>query len=352
MPTLEEDIYEILKVCRPDGYPEYKLREQAKNPFPFMKGFSPEDTLLLYKFWTCYKETAESNWRTEFFEGKATGYCSDKGCDFAYMANDIKEIIDKIDEGFLDEESLFVIACFRHFKVYEDLNLDTAVIIVYTRYVVVSAAAWASFRTTAQSGKEDYLGKQTTLYGVMADCDRTVYDKFRAILEETKRRFGMIKQGTIPTKIVIKTDAEMIEALEACTSKAKEWQKEMEKLKAENEQKVAELQAENARLRAEIAQMSAEGTQPVETNSIDKYFTLDRMAEVIKSDFNDADSALKTINIMRKMVDSDQDPAAAQAVLKKMDEVETFLKEKEKNKYGDYVNGDKIVNNHDGKESK
>ena len=120
----------------------------------------------------------------------------------------------------------------------------------------------------------------------------------------------------------------------------------------EKVEEIKSLQAENERLRAEIAQMSAEGTQPVETNSIDKYFTLDRMAEVIKSDFNDADSALKTINVMRKMVDSGQDPAAAQTVLIKMDEVDTFLKEKEKNRYGDYVNGDKIVNNHDGKESK
>lgn len=120
----------------------------------------------------------------------------------------------------------------------------------------------------------------------------------------------------------------------------------------EKVEEIKSLQAENERLRAEIAQMSAEGTQPVEIDSIDKYFTLDRMAEVIKSDFNDFNSALRTINIMRKMVDSKKDKTAAQAVLDKMDEVENYLKGKETNRYGDYVNGDKIVNNHDGKESK
>lgn len=328
MPTLEEDIYEILKVCRPDGYPEYKLRDETAHFYPVLQKIEQKETLLLYKFWTYYKETAASNWRTEFYKDKAAGNFSDKGLDFAYMVEDIKEIMDKIDEGLykglFNEAKLFVFACHRHLKAYGDLNLDSAVIIEYSSYVVASATAWASFRTTAQSVEKDDSVRQETLYRVMTDCGQTIYDNFRAILEEIKKRFGMTKWGTTVKMMTV----------------------------AEIEQEAAELQAENERLRAEIAQMSAEGTQPVETNAIDKYFTLDRMAEVIKSDFNDADSALKTINIMRKMVDSDQDPAAAQTVLNKMNEVETFLKEKEKNKYGDYVNGNKIVNNHDGKESK
>lgn len=379
MKTLDEEIYEILKVCR-TGWSEVTLRKMAAGPCPLVGGVTKEETLLLYKLWRCYKERAENEWRTEYFkcrypEDRLRTY-SIQGYDFVEMVEDIRDVKSFIilrKKTVKNLQTEFENSYFTR-DGYVELLPDTY-ISEYTRYVIASAAAWVSFLASA----DDNPQKQKRLHNIMRDCGETVYESISAILEEIEVHLGMVKAGTLPKQIEIKTDADMISALEACTSKAKEWRAKIEKLQADNEGLKKELEAKEAKieeqgekiaafaqdekpmealkkenevLREEIARLRAESMQQAETDSIDKYFTFNKLVEVIEETYEDYESARDAMDIMRKMVDTDENPQAAQVVLKKMKEVEKYLKKKGKNKFGDYVNGNKIVNNHDGKESK